>query len=64
MAGASCAGPAAAPDSVAGQRGPGAFMDNLRQPVGSLRKLGLVARNLARRLRGRGCCGHPGEPGC
>jgi len=49
---------------MAGQRGPGAFMDNLRQPVGSLRKLGLVARNLARRLRGRGCCGHPGEPGC
>jgi hypothetical protein len=23
-----------------------------------------AVRNLTRRLRGRPCCGHPGEPGC
>jgi hypothetical protein len=27
-------------------------------------KLGLAARNLSVRLRGRSCCGHAGQPGC
>jgi hypothetical protein len=32
-------------------------------PIG--RKLWLVTRNRARAFTvGRGCCGHPGEPGC
>ena len=44
---------------------PGQLISNwhdYRAPVGT--KLGLAARNLARRLMGRTCCGHPGEPGC
>jgi hypothetical protein len=46
------------------ERGPNAFLENLGQPMATLRKLGLIARNLGRRRRGHACCGHPGEPGC
>ncbi|MBI4260934.1 MAG: hypothetical protein HY658_10250 [Actinobacteria bacterium] len=31
-------------------------------PVG--RKVAIGMRNAALRLRGKPCCGHPGEPGC
>jgi hypothetical protein len=49
---------------MAGERGTGAFLANLRQPMAPLPKLRLTLRNLSRRRSGRGCCGHPGEPGC
>jgi hypothetical protein len=31
-------------------------------PVGT--RLGRTAKNLSKRLRGKDCCGHLGEPGC
>ena len=44
---------------------PGAFWDNLRQPMPLGRKVRLFARNTWRKIRGlQPCCGHPGEPGC
>ena len=44
---------------------PGAFWRNLRaSDLGARRTALRAVSNLARRLRGRPCCGHPGEPGC
>jgi len=28
------------------------------------KRAALATRNLSKRLRGKPCCGHPGEPGC
>jgi len=40
-------------------------LDNLKAPLPLPRKLRLVAGNSLLKLRKpRGCCGHPGEPGC
>lgn len=64
MAGASRAGRKGGLTRLSRESGPNAFLENLRQPMSPLRKLGLIARNLGRRRRGHGCCGHPGEPGC
>jgi hypothetical protein len=45
--------------------GPGNFWRNLRQSdAGAARTALRAVTNLTRRLRGRPCCGHPGEPGC
>ncbi|MBE0477081.1 MAG: hypothetical protein IBX62_08300 [Coriobacteriia bacterium] len=41
-----------------------AFLRNLRQPMPLPRKMALTLRNTLKRLAGRPCCGHPGEPGC
>ena len=41
-----------------------AFMRNLRRPMPAALKAREFARNMLARLRGKGCCGHPGEPGC
>ncbi len=44
---------------------PSAFMRNLRQPMPLGRKVRLVVRNSALKVVTlKGCCGHPGEPGC
>lgn len=44
---------------------PGAYLDNLRQPMPLDHKLKLLALNTGRKVfRLRSCCGHPGEPGC
>ncbi|HEX8133342.1 MAG TPA: hypothetical protein VF880_07920 [Actinomycetes bacterium] len=41
------------------------FWRNVRHAdQGTVRTALQVVRNLGRRLRGRPCCGHPGEPGC
>ena len=41
------------------------FWRNLRDSdEGTARTALKAVRNLARRRRGRPCCGHPGEPGC
>ena len=41
------------------------FWSNLRDSdVGAARTALTAVTNLTRRLRGRPCCGHPGEPGC
>ena len=42
------------------------YMANWRSFDGPLvEKMALVARNRAKAYTvGRGCCGHPGEPGC
>jgi hypothetical protein len=42
------------------------FLENWRDYEGSLAtKLRLLARNRSRAFTvGKGCCGHPGEPGC
>ncbi len=51
--------------SVDKQPSPSDFMANLRQPMPLGKKVRLVARNLAVRIRKRSdCCGHAGEPGC
>lgn len=39
------------------------FLRNLRAEMGLRSKVKTVLRNRARAMR-RGCCGHPGEPGC
>jgi hypothetical protein len=45
--------------------GPGAFWRNIRESdAGAARTALRAAVNLTRRLRGKPCCGHPGEPGC
>jgi hypothetical protein len=45
--------------------GPGSFWRNLRQSdAGAARTALRAVTNLTRRLRGRPCCSHPGEPGC
>jgi hypothetical protein len=45
--------------------GPGSFWRNLRDAdTGAARTALKAVTNLGRRLRGRPCCGHPGEPGC
>jgi hypothetical protein len=45
--------------------GPGGFWRNLRDSdAGAARTALRAVTNLTRRLRGRPCCGHPGEPGC
>ncbi|HEX5950310.1 MAG TPA: hypothetical protein VFZ96_04865 [Actinomycetota bacterium] len=46
--------------------GPGSFFTNWREYDGPFgRKLGLTLRNRTRAiLLLKGCCGHPGEPGC
>jgi hypothetical protein len=52
---------------VSGPRGagPGQLWRNLRDADWTRARTPLLAaRNLARRLRGHACCGHPGEPGC
>ncbi len=50
--------------SVDKQPSPSDFMANLRQPMPLGKKVRLVARNLAVRIRKRSdCCGHAGEPG-
>ncbi len=42
-----------------------AFITNMDQPMPLPRKLRLLARNITIRIvKRRGCCGHPGEPGC
>ena len=42
-----------------------AFFTNMRVPMPFHKKLGLVLRNNATKIRKRhDCCGHPGEPGC
>lgn len=44
---------------------PSAFQRNLRADMPLGRKLGLIIRNTAKKIRtGSDCCGHPGEPGC
>jgi|GEM_PF-1704916 hypothetical protein len=44
---------------------PGSFWRNLRESdAGAARTALRAVTNLTRRLRGRPCCGHPGEPGC
>jgi hypothetical protein len=41
------------------------YVGNWRTSDASLaRKTGVAALNTLRRLRLKGCCGHPGEPGC
>jgi hypothetical protein len=48
-----------------GGPGPTAFARNLRVPMPLGRKVRLVMRNIAIKVKTRqGCCGHPGEPGC
>jgi hypothetical protein len=48
-----------------GHAGPNQFWENLRgSREGTVRTAFTLARNLARRLRGSPCCGHPGQPGC
>jgi hypothetical protein len=51
---------------VSGDRaGPSQFWGNLRASrEGTVQTAFTLARNLARRLRGSSCCGHPGQPGC
>lgn len=45
--------------------GPGNFRRNLRgSDAGAARTALRAVTNLTRRLRGKPCCGHPGEPGC
>jgi len=45
--------------------GPGNFWRNLRDSdLGPARTTLRLMVNMTRRLRGRPCCGHPGEPGC
>ncbi len=42
-----------------------AFLTNLRAPMPTGRKVYLLVRNTATKIRtGKKCCGHPGEPGC
>jgi hypothetical protein len=42
-----------------------AVMDNLRKPIPFVKKIGLIIKNSALKIiRLKGCCGHPGEPGC
>jgi hypothetical protein len=44
---------------------PDAFARNLRVPMPLGRKVKLVMRNAAIKVKTRqSCCGHPGEPGC
>jgi hypothetical protein len=42
-----------------------AVMDNLRKPMPFVKKIGLIIKNSALKIiRLKGCCEHPGEPGC
>ena len=42
-----------------------AFITNMGVPMPLGRKLGLILRNNWLKIyHRRGCCGHPGEPGC
>lgn len=44
---------------------PDAFLRNLAAPMPLPKKVGLVLKNNSLKLvRLKGCCGHPGEPGC
>ncbi len=49
-----------------GRRSARALLSNWNEHEGSAaRKLALAARNLLKPSRVvKGCCGHPGEPGC
>jgi hypothetical protein len=45
--------------------GPSAYVRNVLQPMPIGRKVRLVVRNGAIKIKTRSaCCGHPGEPGC
>jgi hypothetical protein len=45
--------------------GPRAYWRNLRDSdLGAVQTTVRLVANMTRRLRGRSCCGHPGEPGC
>ena len=42
-----------------------AVMANLRKPIPFVKKIGLIIKNSALKIiRLKGCCEHPGEPGC
>jgi len=42
-----------------------AVLDNLKSPMPFIRKIGLIIKNSARKIRNlQNCCGNPGEPGC
>jgi hypothetical protein len=50
---------------MSGQPSPGNMWRNLRDSdLGPARTALRLVVNAARRLRGKPCCGHPGEPGC
>jgi hypothetical protein len=50
---------------MSGRSSPGNFWRNLRESdAGAARTALRAVTNLTRRLRGKPCCGHPGEPGC
>ena len=54
-----------APQQPSGPSSPEAYLRNLKMPMPLGRKLKLVVRNMAIRIKTREqCCGHPGEPGC
>jgi hypothetical protein len=41
------------------------FLSNLSGPMPPAKKLALLIKNNAAKIRNRrDCCGHPGEPGC
>ena len=56
--------PAGQPDP-ANRPDPSAFIRNLKTPMPLGRKVRLVVRNTAIKIKTRqGCCGNHGEPGC
>jgi len=57
--------PASHQPAPSGRPDPSAFVRNLKVPMPLGRKLKIVVRNTAIKIKTRrNCCGHPGEPGC